>query len=276
MGPIQPYFVFATDKYQKSMVMQHGIVHVYHFFYTSDEFSKTSAIPDGCVDIFFKKDESGTHVQVCGTVLERTELDYPKHNEYFGIRLMPGELPSNLDVSLKELVENQVELDQVIRNKDVVKRIEDSRDWQESVRLFIGDVLSTKAKRNAETDEGKKKLAVGIRDAIINEKGVVQVSEIAESLGYSPRYINMVFGEYMGLSPKKFGKIMQLQETIQRINHEKSDFLTNVALEAGYFDQAHFIRDFKKYILMTPTEYRALIRDSAYEKRISVEDMRFW
>lgn len=106
--PVQPYFVFATYQYHKKMMMRDGIAHVYHYHQNCAEFETISAVPDGCVDIYFERSRKGVAAKVCGTVLARHELNNQKGNEYFGIRFMPGIMPSNLNVQMKELVGKEI------------------------------------------------------------------------------------------------------------------------------------------------------------------------
>ncbi len=275
MSHIQPYFVFATNEYHKSVVMKNGIVHVYHFLNNCDELGKVSAIPDGCVDIFFEKNNDGICAQACGTVLEKTELDNQMDHEYFGIRFMPGVLPLNLDVSMQELVQHQINLKDVIHQKDIVNKIADTEDWQTCIKLFIENIFAYQAKTLPKMHDEKKHLADNIRDMIVLHKGNMQIKTLAEYTGYSVRYIDKIFKEFIGVSPKTFAKIVQLQNTIQSINSTQDNYLTNVGFDSGYFDQSHFIRDFKKSISMTPTEYKNLIKNNAYVNRINVNKLNF-
>ncbi len=272
MTPVQPYFVFATDHYYKKLVMRDGIAHIYNYQQNCDVFEKISAIPDGCVDIFFEKDASGVYARACGTVLQRTELGNQKDREYFGIRFMPGVLPSNLSVSMKELIGHEIDLADVVKSKDLPKKIEETQDWRACLQLFADDYaasLQSIPSQSAQTNH--QRLAAYLKDKMLSTTGRVQIQELAALTGYSARYINMVFDHHNGVNPKTFAKIIQFQNAIQLINHHQEDQLTYISMESGYFDQSHFIREFKKFIAITPAEYRKLVKSHAYLQRLNID-----
>lgn len=274
MVAIQPYFVFATYQYYKKPVMRHGIAHIYHYHRNCHEFDMISAIPDACVDIFFEKKNSGVKARACGTVLEITGLAEHREKEYFGIRFMPGVLPANIRAEMKDLVCHELELADVMKNKDIAKRIADAEDWQQGIRLFVEDYLASLRNASCYSAGDQRRLADHIRNVILCTAGTVRISELAEQTGYTARYINHLFNRYFGLSPKTFEEIIRFQNAIQLINHHQEEQLTNIALETGYFDQAHFIREFKKYLTITPAEYRTLVRQHAYLQRLNVQTSR--
>jgi AraC-like DNA-binding protein len=59
----------------------------------------------------------------------------------------------------------------------------------------------------------------------------------------------------VGVSPKQYLKIMRFQKAISAIENNVSIQWSQIALESGYFDQAHFIHDFKHFSGFTPNEY---------------------
>lgn len=272
MNPIQPFFVFATYQYYKKLIMQNGISHLYHYRQNCSELKEISAIPDGCVDIYFEKDRTGIHARACGTVLERTVLSNKMENEYFGIRFMPGVLPANLNVEMRDLVRQELALTDVARNKDLPKKIEETGDWRACIRLFVEDHDAYRqGLSNSAVGYSRRRLADYVIQTMLTAMENVKVQELAERTGYSARYINMILDEYTGLNPKTFEKIIKVQNAIQMINHHQEEHLAQVGVDAGYFDQAHFTREFKKQIAMTPAEYRTLVRDHAYLKRLNID-----
>jgi AraC-like DNA-binding protein len=70
----------------------------------------------------------------------------------------------------------------------------------------------------------------------------------------SARYLNQLFSQYTGLPPKLFCKINRFQYSLNLINSNDQK-LTSIAYDAGYFDQSHFIREFKSFTGITPTSF---------------------
>lgn len=90
---------------------------------------------------------------------------------------------------------------------------------------------------------------------IFDSHGQVKVSEICDAVNVSRQHIHQYFKEKIGLSPKAYAKIVRLRHTVDTIYTHKNKSLTQIALDAGYFDQAHFISDFKAILGQTPRSF---------------------
>nr|WP_294947628.1 helix-turn-helix domain-containing protein [uncultured Mucilaginibacter sp.] len=78
-----------------------------------------------------------------------------------------------------------------------------------------------------------------------------KIMEISMRANISTRYLNMLFTQYTGLPPKLFCKINRFQQSLVLVNSNEEK-LTDVAYSSGYFDQSHFIREFKQFTGLTP------------------------
>jgi len=86
-------------------------------------------------------------------------------------------------------------------------------------------------------------------------KGLISVEDLSYKTGYSNRQLLRQFDRLVGLSPKEFARITKFLNSLDILARHPGCNLTNVAYEGGYYDQAHFIRDFKEYSGLTPREY---------------------
>lgn len=80
------------------------------------------------------------------------------------------------------------------------------------------------------------------------------ISHIASRHGISTRYLHKLVYEHTGLSPKFYNKINRFQLSLKLIT-KKEQPLTSIAYDCGYFDQSHFIKDFKSFTGVTPSAY---------------------
>jgi AraC-like DNA-binding protein len=81
------------------------------------------------------------------------------------------------------------------------------------------------------------------------------VSYVAERVGFSQRRFIQLFGDEVGLTPKLFCRVRRFQSVIQSVHgHDRINW-TDIALDCGYYDQAHFIHDFQSFAGITPSEY---------------------
>jgi AraC-like DNA-binding protein len=85
----------------------------------------------------------------------------------------------------------------------------------------------------------------------------IRVSEVADKTGFSARHFNQLFRDRVGLTPKLFCRIRRLQQALDLVSGKDQVDWADVAIACGYFDQAHFIHDFRLFANCTPTEYLA-------------------
>ncbi|MGF1471466.1 MAG: DUF6597 domain-containing transcriptional factor [Rubrobacteraceae bacterium] len=84
-----------------------------------------------------------------------------------------------------------------------------------------------------------------------------KVSDVADRIGLSQRRFIQVFRNAVGLTPKVFCRIRRFQQVLRRIEAEDRVAWTDAALSCGYFDQAHFIHDFRAFSGLNPTAYHS-------------------
>lgn len=87
------------------------------------------------------------------------------------------------------------------------------------------------------------------------------ISEVTDQAGVSQKHFIRVFSEAVGLTPKLFCRVRRFQEAIARIHAGRRVDWTAVALDCGYFDQAHFNRDFRAFSGLNPSTYLAVRTD---------------
>ncbi len=90
---------------------------------------------------------------------------------------------------------------------------------------------------------------------VYNQNGKQPVSEITKQVGYSRRRLSELFRDTIGTSPKQYSRILRFQQVLRLIREDSNPDLSRIAHISGYYDQAHFNRDFKALSGITPTEY---------------------
>jgi AraC-like DNA-binding protein len=92
--------------------------------------------------------------------------------------------------------------------------------------------------------------------AIESAGGNVSIDQLARSVGYSRKHVTTCFRERFGLAPKPLARLVRFDRAVRLLRAGAGrGSLAQVAAECGYFDQAHFIRDFRRYAGGTPGEY---------------------
>lgn len=91
---------------------------------------------------------------------------------------------------------------------------------------------------------------------------MARVGEVAEASGYSAKRFIHLFTEGVGLSPKRFCRILRLQAVVNRLAMGARVEWAEVAAAGGYCDQSHLIRDFRAMTGLTPEQYRPVAADT--------------
>jgi AraC-like DNA-binding protein len=99
---------------------------------------------------------------------------------------------------------------------------------------------------------------------------LLKSNRLAETIGISQRRFIQVFRDELGLTPKLFSRVQRFQQSIQAIALCDTVNWLDLALSCGYFDQAHFIHDFKEFSNLTPCEYLEL--RTAHLRHVRVSD----
>jgi AraC-like DNA-binding protein len=95
----------------------------------------------------------------------------------------------------------------------------------------------------------------GIVADIAADRGILRVNDLVRRHGTGKRALQRLFNEYVGVSPKWVVNRYRLHEAIEQLEGGKPVDWAALALDLGYFDQAHFIRDFRQLVGRTPGEY---------------------
>ncbi|WP_431213422.1 helix-turn-helix domain-containing protein [Puia sp. P3] len=93
--------------------------------------------------------------------------------------------------------------------------------------------------------------------------GLIPVSQLTDGTGLSQRHLARKFQQQVGLSPKEYLRACRFIRSLHHLKKYPMLSLTEVAYESGYYDQAHFNRDYKAYTGHTPGEV-AHARDILY------------
>jgi AraC-like DNA-binding protein len=86
----------------------------------------------------------------------------------------------------------------------------------------------------------------------------VRMADVRRLTGLSTKRLIGLFRAEVGLSPKEYARVRRLQAALRRLGDLDADGArgAEIAAAVGYFDQSHFVREFRSFTGMTPTQYR--------------------
>ncbi len=94
-------------------------------------------------------------------------------------------------------------------------------------------------------------------DQLARSKGQGRVEGLVNETGWSLRHFGRRFLEQIGLAPKTYARLLRFEHAVELVRARRGVTLAEVAADAGFFDQAHFNRDFRSFAGCTPSEFVA-------------------
>jgi len=85
--------------------------------------------------------------------------------------------------------------------------------------------------------------------------GNVRISELHDEVGVSRRHLSVMFSRHVGVSPKRYAAIKRFTWTLEQLRGQTSVDWSQLAIDSGYSDQSHLVRDFRRVGAATPQEY---------------------
>lgn len=168
-----------------------------------------------------------------------------------GIRFHPAGAAALLRVPPRELAGRIAASDDVlpVLDRELRSRLDPDAAPEQWVQV-ADDVLRTAG--STEPDA----LAEAASNAILRKHGLVSIDALANELGVHRRALERRFEKHVGLAPKQLARIARFQRIFQRTQAAGASTArvewSDVALDCGYFDQAHLIRDFRELAGDTP------------------------
>lgn len=169
-----------------------------------------------------------------------------------GVKFRVGGLRAFVDRPVSAFTDRVFDLGDVFGAAAV--RLSDEALAHTNHQAAISVVESFLLDRCARADASAK-LAGSIAQRIAADRDMRTVEQLADEFGLGVRALQRLFAEYAGVSPKWMIRRYRLQEAAERLAAADVIDWPQIALDLGYADQAHFIRDFKRLIGSAPGDY---------------------
>lgn len=108
-------------------------------------------------------------------------------------------------------------------------------------------------------------MTIPILENARKQNSIMSVKNISQISCYSERHLNRIFNNSLGMSVKSYLRLLRINLALQEIQNNKIPFAT-LAQDIGYYDQSHFINDFKSICGVNPTTYIKNLSDFYNEK----------
>ncbi len=225
-------------------------------------------LPSGCLELIFNLGEKMDHIQgqkvndsfnptenFCFLSGLHTRPLYMEFSNFhvMGVQMSPLAAKSLFGIPCSELKDWAIPGDQLLRQvteiEDQLRSLQDFTSRAHWLEAFICRRL---------LEEQNLKEALKIQQVVglaCKRKQNGKPVQLEELTGYSRMHTFRLFKDWMGLSPSRTLALQQFTSTVSEL-HIHDGHLTQIGLNQGYFDQPHFIRNFKEHAQMTPGQYR--------------------
>jgi len=225
---------------------------------------KNTIVPDGTMKLIFHYGETYKHHSQSGeiTILPKCfligQLTKPYVIEPIGItgsfvvQFKPNGFLPFTTIPIKEMENTAIPLDKLFgeNGKKLSEQILNANSTSERIQII--EIFLLGELSNKRTFDSIVKSTV---ETIFNANGKFSVNEFSKSKNINRRQLSRKFSSTIGLSPKQLAKTIRIQTTLKALLNEEHTRLTDLAYENEYFDQAHFIKDFKEFTGLTPKEF---------------------
>ncbi|MFJ4888372.1 helix-turn-helix domain-containing protein [Streptomyces sp. NPDC088788] len=200
-----------------------------------------------------------------GVWTRRFLFEYPAHVRLVGVHFKPWGMSPFVDMPAAELRNRWVPVDAVWRRSvdRMRNRLGDVTSPQETLLVLEEELRS----RLADAPGRGLDLVRHTGGRLEMTHGGISVGALADAAGVSGNHLANLFKAHVGVTPKHVARIYRFARLIISVDAQGPVDWAELAQRAGYFDHAHFSREFKDFTGHTPTEYLALWRRFPAERR---------
>ncbi|MFK7934534.1 MAG: DUF6597 domain-containing transcriptional factor [Saprospiraceae bacterium] len=220
------------------------------------------AIPDGCCELIFHLGNRVQRISEKESVLNpRCNFIGPMTRPYLiqsngkmnmiGVRFYPHTAALFFKEKLWELRDQVIALDMLWGQSaaELAEQLHSKATASEQVALLEQFLIQRLANQRVSIHP----IAQHAIQQIIQQRGLLDIGKLCQRLRISTRYLELIFREAVGLTPKFFSRLIQFQQTFRHLPQARS--LTDLAYLSHYTDQSHFIRNCRQLTGLTPKKF---------------------
>lgn len=226
---------------------------------------KQRIVPDGCMEMIFilgddirrYTSEHELIVQpraiVVGQITEPFIIEPTGYVHCFAARFYPYGFANLVDMPVKDLANKETPIAGLFGEAPATvleQQIIAATDNEERIKILEAFFLE-RFQHKSMIDS----IVTNTIDALLAAKGSTPINTLLKNDPARRRQLERKFHKQVGLSPKQLGKIIRIQAALKLLLSRQNESLTHIAYESEYFDQAHFIRDFKDFTGINPKDF---------------------
>lgn len=255
--PVQPTVKQSADNVNYSEFLPELRLQNFIYCYWQLKTTKTLSDPfiyrvvaDGCIDIFFELNNPEDNF-VMGFCKKFTVFPLENSFHYIGVRFLPTMFPQLFRINASELSNRFEQLGNVVPKVStfITDNFHNQLTTEQIQKAF--DSYFIKLIENT-TFDNDIRLYHAI-EKILQAFGVVSIEQDLDT-GISQRQLRRLFEFYIGDTAKTFAKVVRFQNILRAKPSSQSLRQNKLFFDVGYYDQAHFIKEFKNFYGVTPSK----------------------
>jgi AraC-like DNA-binding protein len=209
------------------------------------------ALPTGTVELVFEMQQGTVAPVICGPHSLPFVIETAKPALLLGIHFKPGGAFPFLGLPAGELQNVHVSLETIWGGMAAIVQDElmEAKTPRDKFRVLEKALLAQAGQRL------RQHPAVKFALDKFRSRTEAQISEVVDETGLSPRRFIQLFRDEVGLTPKLYRRIHRFQQVLDLVHGSQHVEWSRVALDCGYYDQAHCIHDFREFSGLNPTTY---------------------
>jgi AraC-like DNA-binding protein len=204
--------------------------------------------------VWWAEDRRNPAVELWGQVTRPISIRSAGRHAMLGIRFFPHSGACFLKEDISQLNDHVHDGGDVLGHSvgQLHKRLLSTPGTSQKIEIVESFLI--RILKNAEKHSTHFEKVGHILNTMVHDVSDVKLNDVASRYGISSRYLNKLIHRHTGLTPTTYHKIRRFQFSLKLMARNDQP-LTSIAYDCGYFDQAHFIKDFKSFTGLTPSAY---------------------
>lgn len=225
-----------------------------------------SFIPDGNIELVFNFGDPHTEVKngkkecvkdshISGIQSKSSHVVLPGRLKHFCVRFKPGGSFPFLGIPTHLFANSNYPLDILLGKEYLLleEQIFEAPNDTDRIKILENFLLNKLSGTDFVSDYRFVKSCI---NSLLLPENPLKINDLGKLYSTNYKTIERKFKKIIGLSPSELLKIKQINNAVRHMYHSANTSLTEVAYASGYYDQSHFIREFKQITNLTPREFR--------------------
>ncbi len=226
---------------------------------------KQRIVPDGCVEMAFilgddikrytseKEFIIQPRAMVLGQTIEPFYIEPTGFVNTFAVRFYPYGFANFISEPINNLVNKETPIDQLFEKgtaDNLEQKIIKAKNTEQQINIIEKFLLE-----RFNDEKTINRIVKDTVDSLLSTNGGISIKSILKNDLSKRRQLERNFKKQIGVSPKQLGKVIRLQTALKMLLDPKPENLTDISYKSEYFDQAHFIKDFREFTGTNPKEF---------------------